>query len=47
MDGQYRNVPMGDACYVVGAEAALSELLVRTDLIMTKLTTLEESMASD
>jgi chaperonin cofactor prefoldin len=46
MGGQYRRTLMGDVRYLVGAEAALSELLVRTDLIMTKLTTLEESMAS-
>jgi hypothetical protein len=46
MAGQYRNGPMGDACYVVGVEAALTELLKRTGLITIKLTTLEESMAS-
>ena len=37
---------MGTVRYLVGAEAALSELLVRTDWIINKLTTLEESMAS-
>lgn len=44
---------MGTVRYLVGAEAALAELLERTDsimadqaVIMTKLTTLEESMAS-
>lgn len=37
---------MGDVRYLVGAEAALSELLERTDWIKIKLTTLEETMAS-
>ena len=37
---------MGTVRYLVGAEAALTELLERTDVITTKLTTLEESMAS-
>jgi hypothetical protein len=37
---------MGSVRFLVGAEAALTELLERTDVIMTKLTTLEESMAS-
>ena len=37
---------MGTVRYLVSAEAALSELLERTDWIMTKLTKLEESMAS-
>jgi hypothetical protein len=34
---------MGTVRYLVGAEAALAELLERTDVIMIKLTTLEES----
>ena len=37
---------MGTQRYPVGVEAALSELLERTDWIIDSLTTLEESMAS-
>jgi hypothetical protein len=46
MPRQYRRTLMGDVRYLVGAEAALTELLERTGLIMTKLTTLEDRMAS-